>query len=748
MKRFVRGAGLLAALAALLLVIGSPAATGAKQRVLKRAALGQLRPARIVFKITRNGRTYTVVRTLPFISAGTITAARSSLGLGYVGQGARAQTFNANVPGPADRAIGADSSGGGNANGSSDANNAGLGISLGTYGCSRRLGNANGDNNQGNGRTNVRVNQDCTFRRQAEETIRYNPADPSNLLAGQNDSRVGFNQCGIDWSLNNGKNWGDLLPPFRQKLNNPAAEEPTGSDPNRHTIGGGPGTIHTYDAGSDPIATWDSRGRGFFGCVAFDVASNANMLYVTQSPKGAHGSFFYNLSSFSRPFVVAEDNNGAVLHDKPFVVADQNANSPNRDNVYVTWTVFKFDPSCVAGGTQCESPIYGSMSTDHGVHWSTPEEISGTSNTLCFFGNILDPSEGVHECNLDQGSDPAVLPNGDLEVIFNSGNTAATNPNAQQLGVHCHPTGKSELGTAHLNCAEPALVGADASVGEPTCDFGRGPEECIPGAYIRTNDFPRITPNPTSNTLFASWQDYQRRDNPAVKEFSIQLTRSTDGGLTWEPVKTINPDTGLDHYFPAVDSCKKLTDNGGGNDQGSTCENKRVGDSYYRTERVPNENTVPAAGFAPGVNPGTGEKNSDYVLAGGTWPNTPFNFKVISPVFPPPDGGQAGFNGDYSGLTIQPLGNGNEDWNGNGCSGNGNGDSSTGKDGGCAHPIWSDTRNVDPYSSPQKTAEAGGVNNGVVRDEDVFSDALGLPSGTSDVFAGQIGRSGGGGGGH
>jgi len=45
--------------------------------------------------------------------------------------------------------------------------------------------------------------------------------------------------------------------------------------------------------------------------------------------------------------------------------------------------------------------------------------------------------------------------------------------------------------------------------------------------------------------------------------------------------------------------------------------------------------------------------NSDYVLAGGRALRTPFNFKVLSPVFAPPDGNQAGFNGDYSGLDDQ-----------------------------------------------------------------------------------------------
>ena len=115
--------------------------------------------------------------------------------------------------------------------------------------------------------------------------------------------------------------------------------------------------------------------------------------------------------------------------------------------------------------------------------------------------------------------------------------------------------------------------------------------------------------------------------------------------------------------------------------------------SYYRTERVPNENTTPPAGFAPGVNAGVQDKNSDYVLAGGSGAHVPFDFKRISPSFRPPDGIQAGFNGDYSGLAINK---GTE-----------------------AHPIWSDTRNADPFSPA----------NGVVHDEDIFTDNVNLPNG-------------------
>jgi hypothetical protein len=404
-----------------------------------------------------------------------------------------------------------------------------------TLGCSKRLGTHDGS---------TRVNQDCSFRRQAEEKIVFNPANHKNLLAGANDSRVGFNQCGIAWSTDSGETWGDMLPSFRQKINNPAGETATARDPNSHTILGGPGTGHTYDAASDPFPAFDSQGRGFFSCVAFDVNTNAGMVYVVQSPLGAQGSFFRNIDSSSRSFIAVEDNSPNIVHDKPFSTADIFPGSPNRDNVYVTWTVFRF--GCPPSGF-CNAPIFGSMSTDNGQTWSTPEEISGNSPTLCFFGNFFDPTRNANDCDFDQGSDPIVQQNGDLVVVFNNGNTAANNPNGQHLAVHCKPSGSSPAGTARFNCGSPAKVGDDVIVGEPLCDFGRGAEECVPGPYIRTDDFPRIALNRSNGDLYATWQDYRNG------EYDIQLAGSTDEGLTWASMGTVNPDSALDHYFPAVD---------------------------------------------------------------------------------------------------------------------------------------------------------------------------------------------------
>jgi hypothetical protein len=619
----------LLALVALVtsLVVSTPITASAKDGPIKRAAKGELRASTINVGSTS--------RQLPFFSSGLLQAAQESLG----------RSNAASAP------------------------QGSLAISPTSLGCAQR--------NPGG---NVRVNQDCGFRRQAEEGIAVNPIDPNNLIAGQNDSRIGYNHCGIDYSLDGGRTWGDQLPPFWQRLN---------WNPPDHTVAGGDPAVRTYDAASDPGLAFDSQGRAFFTCVVFDVADNANAILVASSPAGARGSFYNNVPSGTPPdktsppgsaYVVVEDNNPFIGHDKEFIAADSFPSSQFRDNVYVTWTVFK-----VACGPKqdklCSNAIYFSRSTDHAVTWSPPKEISGVAPNLCFFGDFFDKSQDPHACNFDQGSEPVVRPNGDIVVVFNNGNTPEGNPNSQQLAVVSKDGGDT--------WSKPVKVGDDITFGEPTCDFGRGPEECIPGAFIRTNDFPRVAVNRSNGNLYTTWQDYR------TGAYDIQLAASTDGGRTWTQAEApVNPNDGKDHYFPAIGVMAGSSDQGGSGSSEGQDQNlrDRVGVSYYRTDRVPDEN--PASGgsgvFAPADGNGVQAEPSDYTLAGGRGLNTPYSAVRASPVFPPPDGGQAGFNGDYSGLVLV---------------------------GTTAHPIWSDTRNVAP------------MGQGVIRDEDVFTDRIALPGG-------------------
>jgi hypothetical protein len=142
-KRFVSGAAVLG-LAASLLVFG----TGASARgngtdpIAKRAAEGTL-TAPTLTTTTRSGAT--VERRLPFISDSTVEAAQEALGVGFGDErleGADAQTDI------------------------SDAGFSEIGQTQGTLGCARRDRGPGHGHNTGGG--NVRVNQDCTFRRQAE----------------------------------------------------------------------------------------------------------------------------------------------------------------------------------------------------------------------------------------------------------------------------------------------------------------------------------------------------------------------------------------------------------------------------------------------------------------------------------------------------------------------------------------------------------------------------------------------------
>ena len=643
MKKLIGPGAALLALVAMFVISGGATSGDKPRHALKDAATGLLQPA--VLTASVGGKT--VQKQMPFLSESAVASARAAL------------TDDDNKDTAADTASGADFGAAGDATGSGP----------GSLGCASR----------DKGKGNKRVNQDCSFRRQAEEDIAFNPLKPTELSAGQNDSRVGFNQCGIDWSTDNGKHWGDMIPPFRQRFNAPQTDGP-------NTVVGGLGTDKTYDFGSDPTVAWDSQGRAFFSCVMIDINTDASGIYVTASPPGAAGSFYFNVPQFGRPFIAVEDNSPAASHDKQFITTDTYASSPNRDNVYVTWTVFNF--TCGSSGTgYCSSKIYGSMSTNHARTWSRPEVISGASTSLCQFGDFFNPADAANACNFNQGSDPIALPNGDLEVVFNNGNTPTVDN--QQLAVHCRPTGSSTAGTATLGCnPAPTAVGQDVLAGAPICNFGR---YCIPGHYIRTNDFPRIGVNTNNGHLYAVWQDYRNQ------EWDIQMSHSYDGGLTWTEDGTVNPDRGVDHYFPAVD----IAEQGNGD---------TVGVSYYRTDRVAGENTTPPAGFSSAARTTCGPSGTDlcmgdYVLAGNDAPTTPFDFKLVAPPFPPPDGSQSGFNGDYSSLVIPK---GDE-----------------------AHPIWSDTRNVDPYA-PQ---------NGVVHDEDIFTDTIGLPHGNQKCcLAGQIGK--------
>jgi hypothetical protein len=382
------------------------------------------------------------------------------------------------------------------------------------------------------GLVNIRVNQDCSLRRQAEEVIVANPKNPNNLIAGQNDSRIGFNHCGYDWSFDGGKTWGDQVPPFYQFV-----------------LADG----HTADACSDPTATFDADGNAYVGGILFDISSAASALVVEKSNAGIGGAFYHTPKAV--PFqtysdnplgVVANDNDPNIAHDKEFIVADASPASPKKNNVYSTWTRFNFN---TGAGVGANSPIYFSQSTDGGATWSAGIEIDGANAAAC---TAFSGESNANACDQDQGSHPVVGKNGTLYVAFGNGNTSTVGLN-QHMIVSC---------PANKDCSQAASWTAPVKI---TDDYGMQPSgpdatsgcpagrQCLPPNGYRMDDFVQGSLSvDDSGKLYFVWADFRNgaancNPNGAAAtattpcDNDVFYAYSTNGGATWSSAFNLTP---------------------------------------------------------------------------------------------------------------------------------------------------------------------------------------------------------------
>jgi hypothetical protein len=375
---------------------------------------------------------------------------------------------------------------------------------------------------------NIRVNQDCSQRRQAEEAIAVNPTAPHNLIVGYNDSRIGFNHGAYAWSFDSGKTWGDQVAPFFGFVMRDG---------------------HTADAFSDPTATFDSDGNAYIGGVFFDVNFAASAVLVAKSNAGIGGAFYH--SPVPGPFqtysvtplgVVANDNSPNVAHDKPLMIADANPTSPKKNNAYMTWTRF----ANTSFGVRVHSPIYFSQSTNGGRTWSAGIEISGANAAIC---TVSQGEATPGACDQDQGSDPIVGPDGTIYVSFNNLNTP-TIVN-QQLIVKCPASSDCSLAASW---AAPVKIADDVSsqpfnagINDPAgCPVGR---QCLPPNGYRMNDYGALSVD-NSGRLYFVWSDFRNgggtcsfgplpQTSPCDND--VFYTFSTNGGATWSVPFNVTP---------------------------------------------------------------------------------------------------------------------------------------------------------------------------------------------------------------
>jgi hypothetical protein len=468
------------------------------------------------------------------------------------------------------------------------------------------------------GGNDVRVNQDCTLRRQAEEQVAVNPLDPSNIIAGQNDSRVGFNHCGFDYSLDGGAHWGDGQPGFFQHLN--------------------PGTLHTYDAASDPNVIFTGTGRAWYACVVFDLNTNASGVFAIPSTPALKGAAYANIGAGASPYVVAETNDGHTFYDKQFMAGDPRA---GHEEAYITFSVFTADQKCSQGnnpGAYCSSEIF--YSKWDGAKWSTPANVSGSSPTLCVLGDFFDKKADPNACNFNQGSMPVVLANGDVYVVWNNGNTPIGAPN-QTLGRLIHPNG---------TMGPVVKVGVDDWRHQANCELGRGPEECVDSLKVRTNDFPAIATDPSNaNHLVAVWQD--SRDSPnADGDYGIAIAESANGGATWTETKYLKGAAGEAYFEPSV----------------AVTKTGKIAVSFYKANVYGNSDGMGTYGY--------------YLRHNGSssWPSILVSDSATN-ASPQANPTQAGFLGDYTSIAASTAAGSN-----------------------VVYPIWADTRNLSDSQGPDQ----------------------------------------------
>jgi hypothetical protein len=124
-----------------------------------------------------------------------------------------------------------------------------------------------------------------------------------------------------------------------------------------------------YGVSGDVASTYDKRGAAILCYISFDRLGTMNYwargatrngIFVRRSPDGGATWDKQDHTVIAQP-----TKPGIPFEDKPGIAAD-NTDSPYAGNLYVGWTEFRIDESVILFG----------RSTDGGVTWSPPIEIS------------------------------------------------------------------------------------------------------------------------------------------------------------------------------------------------------------------------------------------------------------------------------------------------------------------------------------------------------------------------------------
>ena len=257
-----------------------------------------------------------------------------------------------------------------------------------------------------------------------------------------------------------------------------------------------------YRVSGDVSVTYDKHGAAILCYIAFDQLGTENYwahgatrngIFVRRSADGGATWDAQTHAVLTQP-----TKPGIPFEDKPYIVTD-NTDSKYAGNLYVGWTEFRID----------ESVILFSRSTDGGLTWSPPIEIS------THHGLPRDDNGAV------EGFTGAVAADGTLQVVWADGDSIVLA--SSHDGGKTFSKSRAMLKTAPLYFAVAELD--------------------------RANGFPEIAIDPRHSRkglLYVTWSDYRDGD------IGVFCATSGSGGKSWSKPVRVNSNPahdGTDQFF-------------------------------------------------------------------------------------------------------------------------------------------------------------------------------------------------------
>lgn len=258
-----------------------------------------------------------------------------------------------------------------------------------------------------------------------------------------------------------------------------------------------------YHISGDVSTVFDNKGHAFVGFIAFDRlgtfnywghGATRNGIFLKRSLDGGR-----TWEPELRTAIAQPTAPGVPFEDKPYLVADT-SKSRYAGNLYVGWTRW----------TLTDSQMLFSRSTDDGLTWSVPIEISQVR------GLPRDDNGAL------EGFDGAVGPDGTLYAVWAF--------NEHIVFTESHDGGRTFSRTRKIVWTAPTMFAIEG--------------------MDRANGFPQIAVDPRGGgkggPIYVTWSDYRNGD---VDVFCIV---SRNHGRSWSAPIRVNNDPlhdGADHFF-------------------------------------------------------------------------------------------------------------------------------------------------------------------------------------------------------